>query len=103
MSYQSINPATGETLQTFEETTDQELESALETAADCFEGWRAMIFSERAAIANKASEILLSRIDEFAEPMTLERPRLNWAAATPLSCWKTLISRAPSNGRCGRK
>jgi succinate-semialdehyde dehydrogenase / glutarate-semialdehyde dehydrogenase len=72
MSYQSINPATGETLQTFEETTDQELESALETAADCFEGWRDLAYVERAAIANKASEILLSRIDEFAEPMTLE-------------------------------
>lgn len=72
MSYQSINPATGETLQTFEETTDQELESALEAAADCFEGWRDLAYVERAAIANKASEILLSRIDEFAEPMTLE-------------------------------
>ena len=72
MSYQSINPATGKTLQTFEETTDQELESALETAADCFEIWHAMTFAERAAIANKAAEILLSRIDEFAKPMTLE-------------------------------
>lgn len=72
MSYQSINPATGETLETYEETTDQELESALRTAATCFESWCGMTFAERAAIAHRASEILLSNIDEFARPMTME-------------------------------
>jgi succinate-semialdehyde dehydrogenase / glutarate-semialdehyde dehydrogenase len=53
MSYQSINPANGETSQTFKETTDQELEAALQTAAACFESWRDLTFAERAAIANK--------------------------------------------------
>jgi succinate-semialdehyde dehydrogenase / glutarate-semialdehyde dehydrogenase len=33
MSYQSVNPANGKILQTFKETTDQELEAALKTAA----------------------------------------------------------------------
>ena len=72
MSYQSINPANGETSQTFNETTDQELEAALQTAADSFESWRDLSFAKRAAIANKAEEILRSRIDEFARPVTLE-------------------------------
>lgn len=72
MNYQSINPANGETLQTFQETTDEELEAALRTAADCFESWRKMSFGERATIAKKAAEILLSRVDEFAKPMTME-------------------------------
>jgi succinate-semialdehyde dehydrogenase/glutarate-semialdehyde dehydrogenase len=72
MSYQSINPANGETLQTFKETTDQELEAAVQAAATCFESWRDMTFADRAAIANNAAEILLTRIDEFARPMTLE-------------------------------
>ena len=72
MSYQSINPANGETSQTFNETTDQELEAALQTAADSFEIWRDLSFAKRAAIANKAAEILRSRIDEFARPVTLE-------------------------------
>lgn len=40
VSYQSINPATGETTKTFEGTTEQELETALETAATCFASWR---------------------------------------------------------------
>jgi succinate-semialdehyde dehydrogenase / glutarate-semialdehyde dehydrogenase len=72
MSYQSINPANGGTLQTFKEITDQELETALHTAASCFESWRILTFAERAAIANKAAEILRSRVDDFARPVTLE-------------------------------
>jgi acyl-CoA reductase-like NAD-dependent aldehyde dehydrogenase len=45
MSYQSVNPANGESLQSFKETTDQELEAALQTAsktpatAVSFPGW----------------------------------------------------------------
>jgi succinate-semialdehyde dehydrogenase / glutarate-semialdehyde dehydrogenase len=72
MSYQSINPATGETSQTFGETTDHALELALQTAAACFESWRDLTFAARAAIANNAAEILRSRVDEFARLVTLE-------------------------------
>ena len=72
MSYQSINPANGETLQSFDEMTDPELEAALETASNCFESWSRMTFAERAAVAINAVEILRSRLDEFARPMTLE-------------------------------
>lgn len=72
MSYQSTNPATGETSQSFDEISDDQLETALETAATCFESWRDLTFSERAVIANKAAGILRSRIDEFARPVTLE-------------------------------
>ena len=36
MSYQSVNPYDGETLQTFQELTDQQVETAIETAAACF-------------------------------------------------------------------
>jgi succinate-semialdehyde dehydrogenase / glutarate-semialdehyde dehydrogenase len=72
VSYQSINPATGETSQTFPEITDQELETALQTAASCFEKWSCLSFAERADIANQAAAIMRSRIDEFARPMTLE-------------------------------
>jgi len=37
MAYQSINPYDGKILKTFEELTDQQLETALKTAATCFE------------------------------------------------------------------
>jgi len=53
MSYQSVNPANGKTVQTFKETTDQELEAALQTATACFESWRGLTFAESALVKLK--------------------------------------------------
>jgi succinate-semialdehyde dehydrogenase/glutarate-semialdehyde dehydrogenase len=72
MSYQSINPFNGQTLKTFPEITDARLETALATAATCFETWRRTTFAERAKIVAQAAKILHDRVDEFARPMTLE-------------------------------
>ena len=72
MTYQSINPYDGKILTTFEELTDKQLETALETAALCFETWRCTPFAQRAAVAAKAAAILRVRIDEFARLVTLE-------------------------------
>jgi len=76
MSYQSINPYDGKTLQTFKQLTDKELETALATAADCFETWRKTTFTERAVVVSKAASIMRKRIDEFARPVTLEMGKL---------------------------
>ena len=76
MSYQSINPYDGKTLQTFKQLTDKELETALATAADCFETWRKTTFAERAVVVSKAASIMRKRIDEFALPVTLEMGKL---------------------------
>ena len=54
MSYQSVNPYDGKTLKTFAELTDGRLETALQTAAPCFESWRRTTFAERAVVAAKA-------------------------------------------------
>ena len=45
MTYQSVNPYDGRILKTFEELTDKQLETALETAATCFETWRHTTFA----------------------------------------------------------
>src|ERR1035438_4584771 len=76
MSYQSVNPYNGKTLMTFEEITDQQLETALATAAACFETWRRKSFAERALVAAKAAAILRARVNEFAQPVTLEMGKL---------------------------
>jgi succinate-semialdehyde dehydrogenase/glutarate-semialdehyde dehydrogenase len=76
MAYQSVNPYDGKILKTFEELTDKQLETALETAATCFESWRRTTFAERAAVVAKASAIMRARIDEFARPVTLEMGKL---------------------------
>jgi acyl-CoA reductase-like NAD-dependent aldehyde dehydrogenase len=61
MAYQSINPYDGKILKTFEELTDKQLDTAIATAASCFETWRQRSVAERAAVVAKAAAITSSR------------------------------------------
>jgi succinate-semialdehyde dehydrogenase/glutarate-semialdehyde dehydrogenase len=71
-AYQSVNPATGKTLQTFETMTDGQLETAIQTATRCFASWRNTTFAARATIVARAAALMHARADEFARPVTLE-------------------------------
>ena len=71
-SYRSVNPYNGRVDKTFEEQNEQELETAIETASQCFQDWRTRTFRERAAIVGRAAEIMRARVDEFAKLVTLE-------------------------------
>ena len=72
MTYQSVNPFDGKVSKTFPELTDRQLESAMATAATCYETWRGKTYAERAAVVERAAAILHSRADEFARHATLE-------------------------------
>jgi succinate-semialdehyde dehydrogenase/glutarate-semialdehyde dehydrogenase len=72
MTYQSVNPYDGKVSKTFPELTDKQLETAITTAAACYETWRRKSFAERAAVVQKAAEIMHTRADEFARHATLE-------------------------------
>lgn len=76
MAYQSINPANGENVASFEELTNPQLETALSTAAKCFETWRHTTFAERAVITASAASLLREHVDDFARPVTLEMGKL---------------------------
>jgi succinate-semialdehyde dehydrogenase / glutarate-semialdehyde dehydrogenase len=76
MTYQSTNPFNGELVKTFAVHTDKELDSAIEKADTCFDAWKQTTFSDRATILLKAADIMRSRVDEFARPMTLEMGKL---------------------------
>lgn len=76
MSYQSINPYNGELVKSFNEQTDQQFDTAITTAATCFETWRDVSFAGRAVIVAKAAALLRERAEEFARPMTLEMGKL---------------------------
>jgi succinate-semialdehyde dehydrogenase/glutarate-semialdehyde dehydrogenase len=72
MLYQTINPKDGKVLKTFPELDDAQLETAIRTAASCFEVWRKKTFAQRAAIVTKASTMMHARVDDFARLATLE-------------------------------
>src|SRR5712672_2422828 len=72
MPIATINPATGETLQTFEPLSDAEIEQKLQLAVTAFRAERKTPFAERARRMRKAAEILERDKDKFAHLMTLE-------------------------------
>src|SRR5712672_1995698 len=72
MAIATINPATGETLQTFEPLSDAEIEQKLQLAVTAFRAERKTPFAERARRMRKAADILDRDKDKFAHLMTLE-------------------------------
>ena len=72
MSLQSVNPATGEVLETFAATSARELASMVAKSHAAFLGWRATPFKARAERMREAATILRRRRAEFARTMTLE-------------------------------
>ena len=76
MAYQSINPYDGNILKTFDELSDKQLDTAIETAATCFEAWRHTTFADRAAVVAKGAALLRTRVEDFARLVTLEMGKL---------------------------
>ena len=72
MAIATINPATGETLQTFPALSSAEIEQKLQLAVATFHAERKTPFSERAQRMRKAADILERDKDKFAHLMTLE-------------------------------
>jgi succinate-semialdehyde dehydrogenase / glutarate-semialdehyde dehydrogenase len=72
MSIQSINPATGQVLETFTETSTTEIERILAAAQAAFLQWRDVPFATRAQHMGKAAGLLRGRKSEFARTMALE-------------------------------
>jgi succinate-semialdehyde dehydrogenase/glutarate-semialdehyde dehydrogenase len=72
MPIATINPATGETLKTFEPLTASQIEHKLALAVATFHAERNTSFAERARRMNKAADILERDKEKFAKLMTLE-------------------------------
>ena len=73
MFFQTVNPATGELVQTFKEISDDDLELALATAHKAYEtDWRLRPVAERAKIVSRAAAILREKAEEYAGYLTLE-------------------------------
>jgi succinate-semialdehyde dehydrogenase/glutarate-semialdehyde dehydrogenase len=77
----TINPATGETLKTFDALTEQELDQKLQRAAETFRIYRRTSFVEREAMMHRAAKILETEKNEFARLMTTEMGKAVKAAA----------------------
>jgi len=72
MAIATINPATGETIKTFEPFDARQVEEKLQHASDTFRRYRKTFFADRSAWMVRAAEILESETKEFARLMTVE-------------------------------
>jgi len=72
MSIATINPATGETIKTFEALSDSQLEDRLQLAVRAFGEFRKTTFAERGAWMRRAAEILESEKEKLGRVMTTE-------------------------------
>lgn len=72
MAIATINPATGETLKTFEPLNDTEIAAKLDLAQQAFAQYRQTSFPERSQWLNTAASILEQDQADFAKIMTIE-------------------------------
>lgn len=76
MSYQTINPFTNETVASFPDATDAEVDQALETASAAFAQWRTVAATERAAMLGRAATLLREQSEDYAKLLTLEMGKI---------------------------
>ncbi len=72
MAIATINPATGETLKSFESLSDADVKSAVEKAHAAFRDYRKTSFAQRSKWMHLAADILEQDKADFAKIMTLE-------------------------------
>jgi acyl-CoA reductase-like NAD-dependent aldehyde dehydrogenase len=80
MAIATINPATGETVRTFDPMGAPEIEDRLARAADTFTGFRRTSFAQRAEWMRAAARILDDEADDIARMMTIEMGKTRKAA-----------------------
>jgi succinate-semialdehyde dehydrogenase / glutarate-semialdehyde dehydrogenase len=76
MPYATVNPASGETIASFDEIADAELDRLIESAGRTFGQWKDRPAVDRAAVVSRAADLLRDRADDIARLVTLEMGKL---------------------------
>ncbi len=72
MAISTVNPATGEEVESFEALTEDQIEEKIRRAAETFREYRKTSFEERARMLTRAAEILEEEAEEFGRIITGE-------------------------------
>ncbi|GAN88400.1 MULTISPECIES: NAD-dependent succinate-semialdehyde dehydrogenase [Acetobacteraceae] len=76
MAYATTNPFTNEQIKVFPNSTDAEINTALDAAHSAFLSWRTTSFAERAKVMQNAADILRANIDDYSKLLTLEMGKI---------------------------
>ncbi len=72
MPIESINPATGDTLETYERDDETSIDRTLAAADDAFDRWQTTPITERERLLKRAASVLRENEADYAELMTRE-------------------------------
>ena len=91
MAIATVNPATGETLSTFDALSDADVDARLARASTAFQTWRTTPVADRAAVVARAGGLLEKHQDRFGRLITLEmgkplKAAIEEAAKCALGC-----------------
>jgi len=76
MAIQTVNPATNEVVQSFEEMTAPALDAAVAQASAAFAGWRKTAYPHRAGLLHRVAALLRAQKPALARLITLEMGKL---------------------------
>jgi succinate-semialdehyde dehydrogenase/glutarate-semialdehyde dehydrogenase len=85
MAIATVNPATGETLKTFDALTDDEVRDRIGRAAKAFTSYRLTSFEERAGWLRAAADVLDVESEQLAQLMTTEMGKTLRAAKAEIA------------------
>ncbi len=69
---QSVNPATGNVIAEYQESTNEQIEAALEAVHTAYKDWKTYSFSKRATVLKKIAKQLRKQKEELAQMATSE-------------------------------
>jgi succinate-semialdehyde dehydrogenase / glutarate-semialdehyde dehydrogenase len=72
MTLTAINPANGDVIKTYEQTSFDKVTSCIEGAHQAFTDWKTQSFAQRAEFMKRASKILIENKEEYAKIMAME-------------------------------
>ncbi|PLY02230.1 MAG: succinate-semialdehyde dehydrogenase [Desulfuromonas sp.] len=72
MALESLNPATGELLETFEEWSDTQVAETVDQVNHAWTAWRKTSFADRSTLMKRAAEVLREHAESYARTMALE-------------------------------
>ncbi|BCL32349.1 NADP-dependent succinic semialdehyde dehydrogenase [Streptomyces aurantiacus] len=91
MPIATVNPATGETLKTYDALSDEEIEHRLATAEAAFHNHRTTSFAERARLLHRAADLLEGDAQDIGRVMTTEMGKpVKQARAEAAKCAKAM-------------
>ncbi|PNK59763.1 NAD-dependent succinate-semialdehyde dehydrogenase [Psychrobacter sp. FDAARGOS_221] len=94
----TVNPYTGEDLQSYDYMSDKEVNDILEASHNAFLDWRLKSLDERAKIINSIGDSLIKHKEELAKMMTTERGKTYQQSLQEVDLCKAICDFTAANG-----